>query len=483
MNFVIYDLTLLAIFAIIISIFLHSRRKNLKKEGLLLLYKTSWGVKIIKKFGEKHPKLLRFLGVISIGLGYVLMALMIWFFGRIVWIYLFNPEFVKMIKIPPIMPLIPYLPSVFKLDFLPPFYFIYWIVILAVIAIPHEFAHGVYAAYNKVKIKTTGFGFFPYFFPVFLAAFVELDEKQLAKKSKFGQLSTLSAGTFANVLTGLVFFFILWGFFSVAYTPSGVVFDTYSYSIINTSGIATINNISVSNLEYESLLDSMEDSDYINHISLDNGREYWTSKELFANPQNEILFKEQSQVVVFDNGPAIRAGLSGAIYEIDGVEVTTINDLIPELVNKNPGQEINIKTITAQGEEEYNIVLEEHPEISGAGWLGIGFLGESSGKGILDRIVSVSGFFRDPHTYYKPLFQASDFVYNLLWWIVLVCLSIALINMLPVGIFDGGRFFYLTILAITRSEKVAKKTFKFMTLLFLFLVFVIMASWFLSIFL
>ncbi len=49
----------------------------------------------------------------------------------------------------------------------------------------------------------------------------------------------------------------------------------------------------------------------------------------------------------------------------------------------------------------------------------------------------------------------------------MVCFSIALVNMLPVGIFDGGRFFYLTILAITKKEKIAKKAFSIITYLFL----------------
>ena len=49
--------------------------------------------------------------------------------------------------------------------------------------------------------------------------------------------------------------------------------------------------------------------------------------------------------------------------------------------------------------------------------------------------------------------------------------------MLPVGIFDGGRFFYITVLAITKKEEVAKKAFKFMTYFFLFLLVVVMLFW------
>src|SRR4030042_3502546 len=138
MNFVIYDLTLLVVFAIAISIFLYSRRNNLKKEGLLLLYKSDWGIKLIERIGKKYPRTIKILSYLSIILGYLLMITIVYLFVKIVMVYVFNPEIVRAIKIPPIMPLIPYLPSIFKLNFLPPFYFIYWVIIIAIIAIPHE---------------------------------------------------------------------------------------------------------------------------------------------------------------------------------------------------------------------------------------------------------------------------------------------------------------------------------------------------------
>jgi len=66
--------------------------------------------------------------------------------------------------------------------------------------------------------------------------------------------------------------------------------------------------------------------------------------------------------------------------------------------------------------------------------------------------------FRATNTYYEPsLGELGVFVYNLLWWLVLISLSVALVNMLPMGIFDGGRFFYLTVLGITKNEKLSQK--------------------------
>src|SRR3989344_8285751 len=205
-----YDIVLLILFVTFMSWFLYTRKHNLKREGLLYLYRAQWGVKLIDRIGKKYKKTLKFFSYVSIVSGFVLMISMVYLFGKIVWIYVFEPAIVQQIRVPPIIPLVPYLPQVFKLDFLPPFYFTYWIVILAIIAITHEFAHGIFAAYNKVNIKKTGFGFFPFFFPVFLAAFVEPDEKQMQKRSNFGQRAILSAGTFVNLLTAIFFLIVTW---------------------------------------------------------------------------------------------------------------------------------------------------------------------------------------------------------------------------------------------------------------------------------
>lgn len=253
MDFTFYDIALLVIFIVCVSFFLFKRRKNLKKEGLMLLYRTSLGLKIIKRFGEKHKKLLNVLDYVSVILGFILMAIMLYFFGKIIYIYIFQSEIVKMIKVPPIVPLLPYLPQALGWNFLPPFYFTYWIIIIALVAIPHEFFHGIFAAHKKVKIKSTGFGFFPFFLPVFLAAFVELDEKKMEKKKIFSQMSVLSAGTFANVLTAIFFLIILVIFFSLSFTPSGVIFNSYSYSVVEVSEITMINEINLNNPTIEEI--------------------------------------------------------------------------------------------------------------------------------------------------------------------------------------------------------------------------------------
>src|SRR3972149_11275145 len=265
--FMIVDISLLAVLLILLTLFLARNKKNLAKEGVLYLYKTSWGIKLINKIGGKYKKTLHFLSYVSIIIGYVLMVGILYLLGSQTFQYLTNPEFVQMIRAPPIAPLIPYFPQIFGLgDLFPPFYAIYFIISILIVATIHEFSHGVFAKRWGVKIKSTGFAFFK-FFPAFFGAFVEQDDKQLTKKSKFKQMSILSAGVFANILTAILFLILLGLFFSAAFVPAGVAFSGYSYSIVPTNSITMINNISLSNPGAEDILLLIK-NDSLNEINV-----------------------------------------------------------------------------------------------------------------------------------------------------------------------------------------------------------------------
>ncbi len=426
-------------------------------------------MKIIKRIGEKHKRLLNVLSYVSIVLGFFLMIAMIYLFGKLVWTYIFQSQIVQMVKIPPIMPLLPYLPQIFKLSFLPPFYFIYWIVIIAVVAISHEFSHGIFAANKGVKIKSTGFGFFPYFLPIFLAAFVELDEKKMEKKKISSQMAILSAGTFANVLVGILFFGILVLFFSLAYTPSGVVYDTYTYSIVGIANISLVNNIGVTNATYEKILE-LSDENGFNEVEA-NGAGYIFTKEILEKQKGD-----KGYLILYDDAPAINANLSSIIVKINGVSVASKEKMGGELLKYSPGEKVTITTLEDDAFFDHEITLEKNPTNKTLPYLGIGFM-DKKGSGVLSKIVGIFSSFKDTNVYYKTNFGAAEFIYDLLWWLVLISFSVALVNMLPVGLFDGGRFFYLAMLAITKSQDKAKKIFSILTYLFLFLLGVIMVFW------
>lgn len=469
MNFTIYDIALLVIFVVFTSIFLYRRKKNLKREGLLLLYKTSWGIKIINRIGNKYKKTLTVLGYVSIGMGFLLMITMIYVFGKMVWLYVFNANIIQMIKIPPITPLIPYLPQLFKLNFLPPFYFTYWIVIIAIVAIAHEFSHGIFAASKKVKIKSTGFGFFPFFLPIFLAAFVELDEKKMEKKKIIPQMTVLSSGTFANIIVTVLFFGILLAFFYLSFSPSGVVFDTYTYSAVSIATISSVNNISVSNATYENIL-SLSNSTALSQVKA-NGTVYWATESFLLQQTGGSGY-----LLLYDDAPAVKANLSSTIIKINGIKIENKEQLGEELGKYHPGDKITITALDSGADRDYQITLGKNPENSSLPYLGVGFFSQAN-SGILGNVMNAFSFFKESGVYYKPNFGAAEFIYDLLWWLVLISFSVALVNMLPVGIFDGGRFFYLAMLGLTKSKKISKKIFSITTYLFLFLLLVIMVFW------
>jgi membrane-associated protease RseP (regulator of RpoE activity) len=89
-------------------------------------------------------------------------------------------------------------------------------------------------------------------------------------------------------------------------------------------------------------------------------------------------------------------------------------------------------------------------------------------------------FFKDPNVYYEPKYleELTIFVYNLFWWVVFINLSVALANMLPLGIFDGGRFFYITMKKVTGSEKVSKSVFAAVTWLLIAVFIGLTVLWF-----
>jgi len=475
MSFIIYDLSFLVIFALAMIIFLVVNRRKVKFENIfMILYRTSVGMKMIDALATKHKKTLKWLSWIIVSFGYILMGFSIYLIYNLIIIFL-KPGMIDVIRIPPLAPLIPYLPAIFKVTWLPPFYASYWIIILILVAIFHEGAHGVLARYNKVKIKSTGFGFFwPLLSPLF---FVEQDDKNMEKRKIFAQLSIIAAGVFANLVLAILFFFLMAGFFSAAYAPSGVIFNDYSYGAISASAI-------LSGIPINQTL--AVDGTNFTKMKI-NGSDYFIADEFFKLKEN---ISKEAAIKGYYDLPAIKAKLFGAITKVGTYDISNKEDIPEVLANFKPGDEVVIKTVAESNGykniSEYTLNLGADYANNSRAVIGItaSRMQVSGFKGIIYRI---SNIFKDPNTYYSPksLDNLTKFIYYLLQWLFLINLSIALANMIPAGIFDGGRFFYLTILMITRKKKLAEKLFKISTMLFIgILIFLtlIWAKWFIMLF-
>jgi membrane-associated protease RseP (regulator of RpoE activity) len=452
----IFDLSFLVIFTLAVILFLYLKRKNLNREGIMFLYRTKWGIRQMEKVSKKFPRTLNILKYVSIFVGFALMIVMFILLIQTILIYVNSPEIVKTIKSPPIMPLIPYFPQIFGMQSLmPPFYFIYFLVAILIVAISHEFSHGIFMKLTKVKIKSTGFVFLG---PI-LGAFVEQDQKSMDSKKKIDQMAILSAGVFANVLMAVFFLLIMGLFFSASYAQSGYIFNDYAFSYVPLAAISGLGNTTENITEV-----------YANQTKY---LFYGNNSELTIVLQNESL--ENASLKLYENAPAIREKLIGAIVRIDNTTIKNQNDLKEILDSKKPGESINIVTLMANGEIEIkNVVLDSRADNSSKAYLGIVSYEKSSTK-ILNRILSKIIIFKDPNVFYTAKYnpQLTTFFYNLFWWIMMINIFVALFNMLPLGILDGGRFFFLAITGITGSEKIAAKSFKVLSGL-IFLGFILM---------
>jgi membrane-associated protease RseP (regulator of RpoE activity) len=385
------------------------------------------------------------------------MGTMIYLLGKTVYTYIAIPQIVEIVRAPPIAPLIPYFPQLFGMESLfPPFYFTYFLAALAIVAIVHEFSHGIFMRLFKIKIKSTGLVFLG---PI-LGAFVEEDKNNSTKKKNVEQMSVLAAGTFANLIFAILFFLLYIGFFYLCFTPAGYIFDSYPTSIIPASEITIVKNNSLVEIEYAN-------------------KTYFLDEKL----QKQLDSVDVEYIYAYQDAPAVRAELKGTIVEMNGVKIKNREDLQKYLLSTEPGDYVKLTTLVGEEQKSFDLTLSEHPSGFSYGYLGIGN-SVVNPSGVFQKFSLWLVSFKDRSTYYAPNFDGElvTFFYNLLWWIAIINILVALFNMLPLGILDGGRFLQLAVLSVTKSKKLSEKIFRWMTLLILGLFFVMMMMWLIRIF-
>lgn len=469
-SFIVYDLIFLIIFGVFAFYVFKKNRSNFKRQGWMFLYHTKVGIRLMKWSADKFQTILRPLSYVVIASGYFLMAAIMWLITKTVWTYVTTPIPDELRNLPPIAPLIPYFPAIFNLESIfPPLYFTYFLVAIAVITISHEFAHGLFAKLWNIKVKTTGLAFFGPFF----GAFVEPDEKKMAKAPLKHQLSVIAAGTFANIVMFILFALIMWGFFAISFAPQALIFNSYAQGIVNVTDISSVGNVTVASA---ALIPSVV-SDGLNKITTSNGKSYYAPKEILTK---EIL-ENNEQLIMYEDAPAINSNLVGAILSIDDKPIKSQEDLTRVLSGLNPGDEVKIVTIDSNKETRtYELTLDDK---NGNAYLGIGFY-SLEGEGFRGLVAKTVAKIKNPNIYYAPTWDGdfAQFIYDMLWWIVMINILVALMNMLPVSILDGGRFFYLTILGITGSNKLAMRIYSWITWFILLLLAIMMGKWFLNLF-
>ena len=209
-----YKTTIL--FYSLVFLIVYINRKKFEVHGkLVYLYRTKIGISLMNFMAEKARRLVKLLGYFGIVIGFIGMILTFILILSLTYKLLMNEPGAGGAS-----PVIPGLPIagtglVFPL-------ITGWIVLFIIILV-HEFSHGVVASAYKIKIKNSGLAFFG---PI-LGAFVEPNEKALARQKDLVQHSVFAAGPFSNFLTVIVAMLIIWALLNpitnILSIPTGVI--------------------------------------------------------------------------------------------------------------------------------------------------------------------------------------------------------------------------------------------------------------------
>ena len=180
------------LFYLALALFLVLRRRRLAVQSkIILLYRTTIGIRLMDRLAGKYREWVKLFGYVGIGIGFVglvlISALLLIGFAQL----FTRPEQPASVSL--VLPGV----EVPGLGVLP---FWHWLIAIFVIAVVHEFGHGIVARAHGIGINWTGLVLIG---PI-IGAFVEPDEKRLAKERDVVQYSVYAAGAVANIFLGII---------------------------------------------------------------------------------------------------------------------------------------------------------------------------------------------------------------------------------------------------------------------------------------
>lgn len=340
------------IFIAILIVVFYRDRKNVKRESILLLRRTRRGKKLLIRLGRRFPRFWKGIGFLAVGVGFVASVYFLYAIGENLFKLLTGE--IKLgagLLIPSLTQDVVIGPGYFAIPFW------YWIISIAMLFVVHEGMHGIMAVREKIRIKTLGWGLLI----VFLLAFVEPDEKQVARKKPMQQLRFFAAGSFGNfLLAGLAV----------------LIISLMTVSMFTQGGVA-----------YSGLIEGY---------------------------------------------PAAGVNMTGVITGINGYTVRNTTDFAIALDNIGPGKAVTIYTIVKKGGEFENrtfvLTTVQRPNATAeSAFIGIAGVGNylALGAGL------------------RPYSGLISFVHELFFFVFLLNFAIAMVNLLPLKPFDGGRMWEL----------------------------------------
>ncbi len=210
------DLCSFLCFLALVCAFIYAKRKEIEFRFPMLLVRTRRGKKAISTFVKKHRNIASILIAFSSLLSLPLMLYACYEILKSTYEILSGTREIGAMLVLPA----PVREFELKPGFLlSPWY--YWVIGVAIVAIPHELAHAIVLRALKMRVKSIGV-FFLFFLP---GAFVEPDEKELKRAKLKQKLAVYGAGSLANLTLALLCFTLMKLVLHTFYEPSGLIYS------------------------------------------------------------------------------------------------------------------------------------------------------------------------------------------------------------------------------------------------------------------
>ncbi len=437
-----------------------------KNYGPILLLKTAKGLSFVEKISK--PKL--FWKVFA-AIGVPLML-----FGMVFMMSLLILADIIMLISPPKPSELTSPQAALLIPGINPFIPLVWGIIgLAVAIVVHELSHAVLCRVEGIKVKSLGIilALFP------IGAFAEPEEKELLDRNRSGasKIRVYTAGITSNYIVAFIAFCL---FFSMLSSLNPVV------AVVDEKGEILGKVVEINGKPVSNKFDSMVREGEWNYMILENN----TGK-------HEIKFYGIFGVKViglYREGGIFPAELAGikdgtVITKLDGKKVRNISEFREVMMQKKPGEEIEVETYDPRSGnfEKFRLKLVEH---DGKAFMGV-YLSNYEcvgGLNVINTRILISGLQEMPSRLGEPVswlilismpfsFQGFSgmeklfenpvhtfWILNSLYWIAWINFYVALFNCLPAIPLDGGRAFQEIISALLkrseRREEISAKVVK-----------------------
>ena len=190
-----YLLSVILFFAVI-GVLIYKDRKNIEFKYVIFIRRTKRFRDAIDRIAQTSPTFWKAISTLGVAICFIVMI-----YGMFSLLTLTGDILLRSITEPALQLILPSPTATGGAGpgfILIPFWF--WILAIAIILVPHELSHGIIARAEKIRLKSVGL----MLMAILPGAFVEPDEKQLAKAKTMTQLRVFAAGSSANFVVALL---------------------------------------------------------------------------------------------------------------------------------------------------------------------------------------------------------------------------------------------------------------------------------------